>query len=83
MKFHQDSYEIIFENCGDFLTVKNKGNVIVRCDSDLTDIADDEALPAFIERHGGAYHCSNYLAQVYGDHVRSQMGLHPSVKVQP
>lgn len=53
--------QIEFEG-SNFITARNvRGDVVIRCNSQHTDIRDDEPLDAFVARHGGATQCAYKL----------------------
>lgn len=58
---------VYFEG-GAFITASDgNGHVVIRCQSNLTDIRDDEPLPDFVARHGGNESTASYLSDCYRD----------------
>ena len=56
---------IEFESGANFITARDSGTVLIRCNFKLTDCGENEALDAFVARHGGADASVEYLQQCY------------------
>lgn len=57
-----------FEAGGNYITATAAGRVLIRCNAAATDIRDDEPLPDFVARHGGAFKTAEYLKQAYSNY---------------
>lgn len=54
--------KIDFEGGTNFITARNThDDVVVRCNTQYTDLRDDESLDSFVSRHGGATKCAYIL----------------------
>lgn len=61
---------IYFEAGGNFITAAEGGDVKIRCNFGMTDCRDDEPLPDFVKRHGGAEKTAEYLTEQYAQATR-------------
>ena len=56
---------IDFEYSGNFITAKENGQVIIRCNFKYTDCGETENLYSFVERHGDVNKTAKYLQECY------------------
>ena len=56
---------IDFEHSGNFITAKENGQVIIRCNFKYTDCGEEECLDLFIQRHFGVEQTAKYLHECY------------------
>lgn len=57
--------KIEFEGGANFITAREGGAVVIRCNFHLTDCGENEALDAFVARHDGVEATAEYLKQCY------------------
>lgn len=62
-KAWEPSIEVYFESDAGFITVADKGRVLVRCRFEDTDCGDLEHLDNFVARHGGVNKITAYLLE--------------------
>ena len=62
------STRISLEGGAKFVTASaNNGALIVRCNSNLTDLKDEESIDSFISRHNGPDEAAIYLQKCYAN----------------
>lgn len=63
--------KIEFENDAKYVTARNDdGSVATRCNTEYTDLRDDESIDSFIARKGGPEACAAHLSDCYSKATR-------------